>query len=286
MSDSFREFYKGRTGLTVGVKNSIYSAKSKYQQIDIFETDAWGKMLVLDGMVMLSEKDEFVYHEMISHPALCAHRNPEHVLIIGGGDGGTAREVLKHPDVNHIDMVEIDAMVVEACKTHMPRVNRFGDERLTVKIEDGMKFLEHTSLRYDIIIVDGSDPVGPAEGLFSEHFLARCNEHLKPGGFFVAQSESPWVEAYQPVISGFYSSLKKIYGNVYPYLCYIPLYPGGMWSMMMASHTTNPFSDSANRQTASWYSQHGQNLRYFNPDIYRSAFAIPNFAAQLFEFSK
>lgn len=171
----------------------FYDVQSPFQRVRILESYKYGKMLTLDDMVMTTEKDEFHYHEMISHPALFTHGNAKNILVIGGVDGGTVREILRHEGVEKVTMVEIDGEVIEACKIHLPKIAAaFDNPKLDLKVADGIAFVkEAADEAYDIVIVDGSDPVGPAEGLFSVEFYKNCYRILKPGGILVAQGESP-----------------------------------------------------------------------------------------------
>ncbi|MCC5914936.1 MAG: hypothetical protein JJU46_11215, partial [Balneolaceae bacterium] len=150
----YNEFYNEQTGLTIGLKKLLFSKESEFQTVEVYETDTWGNLMTIDGMVMLSERDEFVYHEMISHIAMFTHPNPKRVLIIGGGDGGTAREVLKHTSVEQVDMVEIDKTVVDASKLHLPGVGDFDNPKLNVLYEDGIAFVKNVKQPYDVIIID------------------------------------------------------------------------------------------------------------------------------------
>lgn len=282
MAFRFDEYYTGKNGLTLDVKNMLYSGRSDFQKIDVFETSEWGRVLILDGMVMLSEQDEFVYHEMIVHPALSIHPNPKNILIIGGGDGGTAREALQHPTVQKIDIIEIDPSVVKVCREYFPQVHRFDDARINLQHADGAAFLQESTTAYDVIIIDGSDPVGPAKVLFSTEFFYACQQHLSHDGIFICQSESPWVEKYRPVIADMYQSLSILYSFVHPYLCAIPLYPTGLWSMMMASQTINPLSEASLDSVYARFDDIESELNYFNPEIYRASFALPGFVKTLF----
>jgi spermidine synthase len=232
--------------------------------------------------VMLSERDEFVYHEMISHVAMFTHPDPKRVLIIGGGDGGTAREVLKHPSVEQVDMVEIDKTVVDASKLHFPGVGDFDNPKLRVLYEDGIAFVKQVSEAYDVIIIDGSDPVGPAEGLFEKDFYRFCLEALSDDGVLTAQTESPWVESYYPSMKKVFHALDDLFPVSGMYLSYIPLYPAGMWSMACASKQEEPLSRETDARI-----ENGKEvlsgLRYYNRDVHRGAFALPNFVKQITE---
>ena len=277
----FDEWYEGQTGLTLGVQEVLFSEQSDYQRVEVLQTDSWGRVLTLDGLVMLSEYDEFVYHEMLTHPSLCAHPNPEHLCIIGGGDGGTLRECVKHDAVKSIDWVEIDEVVIEASKSHFPGLGVFDDPRTTLYIEDGIDFIARQSARYDIILIDGSDPIGPAEGLFEDHFIQACANALQPGGIVVSQSESPWVKRFHPNMKTLYNALSSHIGGVTPYLCSIPLYPTGTWSMMMASKTVDPKSSHV-FDTAKAFCEMHPEISYFSAEVFRSATALPPFVSRLF----
>ncbi len=279
----FNEFYNERTGLTVGIKKVLFSESTPYQKVEVLETDTWGNMMTIDGMVMLSEKDEFVYHEMIAHPAMFAHPEPKRVLIIGGGDGGTAREVMRHPAVRHVDMVEIDEAVVRASKQFLPEVGAFDDPRLHVHYEDGIRFVEQVTDPYDVIIIDGSDPVGPAVALFSESFYRNCRKALSGQGVLTAQTESPWVGSYHPAIRNLFSLLKETFEVSEMYLAFIPLYPAGMWSLAFASRGIHPHDPDVSERVEKGTMRMGSALRYYNRDIHHAAFALPGFVRDILE---
>jgi len=282
MSLQYNEFYNERTGLTIGLNRLLFSSQSPYQLVEIYETDTWGNLMTIDGMVMLSEKDEFVYHEMLSHVGLVTHPSPERVLIIGGGDGGTAREVMKHPSVRHVDMVEIDETVINASKQFLPEVGDFDNPKLNLHIRDGIDFVRESKNSYDVVIIDGSDPVGPAEGLFQESFFHYCYDALRDDGVMTAQTESPWVVSYHTSIRQVYSSLSKLFDYAEPYLCYIPLYPAGMWSMMCASKSLSPLhTDVLDRSRQ--LEQCIGSLQYYNAQVHQGAFALPGFVRDILE---
>jgi spermidine synthase len=276
----YNEFYNEQTGLTIGLKKLLFSKQSDYQLVEVYETDTWGNLMTIDGMVMLSERDEFVYHEMISHVAMFTHPEPKRVLIIGGGDGGTAREVMKHPSVEKVDMVEIDATVVEASKLHFPGVGDFDNPKLNVLYEDGIEFVKNVMTPYDVLIIDGSDPVGPAEGLFEKEFYQYCLNALSDDGVLTAQTESPWVESYYPSMKKVFGALDDLFLISKMYLSYIPLYPAGMWSMACASKNESPLSDAVINRAAS-NPEILNTLNYYNPEVHKSAFALPNFVKRI-----
>ncbi|MDI6400901.1 polyamine aminopropyltransferase [Balneolaceae bacterium ANBcel3] len=277
----FNEYYHGRTGLTVGVKKILFSEKTPYQKVEVFETDTWGNLMTIDDMVMLSEKDEFVYHEMLVHPTMFAHPNPKRVLIIGGGDGGSAREVLKHPSVEHVDMVEIDEAVVRAAKEHLPEVGDFENPKLTVLYEDGIRFVEQVEEKYDVIIIDGSDPVGPAVDLFSDSFYKNCSRALSENGILSAQTESPWVASYHPAIKQLFKALESWFKVSSMYLAFIPLYPAGMWSLAYASKGIDPQDPEVLERVEKGTKNMAPSLKYYNTDIHKGAFALPQFVRDI-----
>ncbi len=277
----FNEYYNGRTGLTVGIKEILFSEQTPYQKVEVFKTDTWGNMLTIDGMVMLSEMDEFVYHEMIVHVGMFSHPAPRRVLIIGGGDGGTAREVLRHPSVEHVDMVEIDEAVVRAARQFFPEVGDFENPKLHVRYEDGIRFLENVTDPYDVIIIDGSDPVGPAVELFSERFYKNCYKALTPSGVITAQTESPWVASYHPDIKNLFQVLDATFEVSEMYLAYIPLYPAGMWSFALASKGIRPHDPEVLQRVEQGTTKMASTLQYYNSEIHRAAFALPGFVRDI-----
>ncbi len=276
----FNEFYDGNTGLTIGIKRLLFSKQTQYQLVEVYETESWGNLMVIDGMVMLSEKDEFVYHEMLTHVPLFTHPNPEAVLIIGGGDGGTAREVMKHPSVKKVDLVEIDESVVEASKRYLPEIGDFDNPKLQLHIQDGISFINTVSSTYDVILIDGSDPVGPAEGLFKKDFFESCYLALSAQGVLATQTETPWVDSYHLSIRNVYSYLNSVFKYTSMYLCYIPLYPSGMWSMMCASRSDDPAGEDVLKRSEEKVNKI-EGLRYYNPGIHQSSFALPGFVSDL-----
>jgi len=283
MSLTYDEFYNGRTGLTVGVNKILFSEETPYQKVEVYETDTWGNLMTIDGMVMLSERDEFVYHEMLSHVGLFAHPDPRRVLIIGGGDGGTAREVMRHSSVQQVDMVEIDEAVVRASKEFLPEVGDWNNPKLNVLFEDGIQFVKDIDDPYDVIIIDGSDPVGPAEGLFESNFMQACYDGLSENGVLTAQTESPWVSDYHPSMKKVFSALEDIYEVSKMYLAYIPLYPAGMWSFSFASKGADPLSNETLSRVEEGLNNFDTELKYYNPEVHRGCFALPNFVRDIID---
>jgi spermidine synthase len=260
----------------------LFDMQSPFQRVRILESYKYGKMLALDDMVMTTEKDEFHYHEMISHPALFSLPSAKNVLIIGGGDGGTAREVLRHKNIEHVTMVEIDGEVIEACKIHLPKIAaEFDNPKLTLLVDDGIEFLKNaTPNSYDLIIVDGSDPVGPAEGLFSVEFYTNCYAALKNDGILVAQGESP--KFNEKAFVELNQTLQTIFGlDKAPIsLFFVPTYPTGMWSFQYGIKGDITINEVKNKNEIQEFVAK-EGLRYYNEDIHSNTFALPNFVKEL-----
>ncbi|MCB0477902.1 MAG: polyamine aminopropyltransferase [Crocinitomicaceae bacterium] len=261
----------------------LFDQKTDFQRVKILESYRYGKMLALDNMVMTTEKDEFHYHEMISHPAIFTHGNIKNVLVIGGGDGGTVREILRHEGVEKVTMVEIDGAVIEACKEHLPSIaSAFGNAKLDLHVADGIEYVKNAAKgSYDLLIVDGSDPVGPAEGLFSTEFYQNCYDALNDNGILVAQGESP--KFNEGAFTMLNSTLKGIFGkeNVHTSLFYVPTYPTGMWSFQWGvKGGQNPFEISEKAETIENFVD-AKGLKYYNFHIHKASFALPNFVKKM-----
>lgn len=259
----------------------LFQEASPFQLVRVFESPEYGKFLTLDNMVMCTERDEFHYHEMIVHPVMQAHPNPKNVLVIGGGDGGTVREILKYP-VERVTMVEIDEAVVRASREFLPTIaSEFDNPRLDLRIEDGIKFVKEAKpASYDVIIVDGSDPVGPAEGLFTEEFYRGCMNTLREPGFLVTQGESPMF--HEKVFKELNQCLKRVYGSdrVRTLLFFAPSYPTGMWSHQIAAKgALNPAVDFSVEKAREFSRKH--KLKYYSEYVHQAAFQLPEFVKGL-----
>jgi spermidine synthase len=224
-------------GVRYGLAGRVLEERqSDYQRVTIIESERYGRGLLLDGCWMTAERQERHYHEALVHPALCGAEAIERVLVIGGGDGGTARECLRHPGVQHLDLVEIDGLVVEGRQKHLPSIGgaAWSDPRLQLTIGDGIAWVgEAPDASYDVVIVDGSDPAGPAEGLFNRAFFTHCRRLLRPGGVFATQSESP--EAFRSVHIDMVMLLREVFGHADPLYGWVPMYPSGWWSWTFAA---------------------------------------------------
>ncbi len=265
----------------------LFDERNEFQRVRILESVSYGKMLTIDDMVMCTERDEYHYHEMITHPALQAFesatgKQAQKVLVIGGGDGGTIREVCKYPGLEKVTMVEIDEAVVRACKTHLPGIaSEFNNPKVDLIIGDGIKYvIEAAADSFDVIIVDGSDPAGPAEGLFTKDFYANCKKALRQNGVLVTQGESPMF--HSDTFVALNKCLKQVFtpAQVHTLLFHATTYPSGMWSLQMAiKGQYHPVSD-LNKAAAAQFSQ-TKDLRYYNADLHGAAFALPTFVQKM-----
>jgi len=261
------------------LKKKIFEKQSEFQKIEIFETSHHGKVLLHDGFFMLSERDEAIYHEMIAHVPLLTHGDPRKVLIIGGGDGGTAREVLRHDSVEACTMVEIDGEVVEACRKYFPEVSgALSDPRLDLIIDDGVEYLKNCTSEFDVIIIDSTDPIGPATPLFGEEFYGDVRRCLTEEGIVVAQGESPFYGLLmQEKLLGMNAGKFKWLGM---YNFSNLTYPGGLWSFFFASQSKHPILDF-DPDGVSAISPRSDNInmpfQYYNSDIHSGSFSLPEF---------
>ncbi len=256
----------------------IASKKSAVQQIDILDTPAYGRVLVLDGGLMITEKDEFIYHEMITHVPMAVHPRVRNVLVIGGGDGGTVRELTKYKTIESIDLVEVDKFVVLLAKKHLPFTSsKLKDKRVSVWFEEGLRYVRGKKAEYDLIIVDSSDPYGPAEGLFTREFYGTCFTALRDAGILINQHESPFYAAHQRSVRDAHRHIAVEFPVSTVYQCHIPSYPSGHWLFGFASKKYHPIGDL----DATRWNRLGIRTRYYNTDLHRGAFALPNYVKEL-----
>ena len=270
------ELHQGKSGLTIKIKALLESTQSKFQRIDILDTEDFGKMLVLYGSIMLADRDLTSYNEMITHVPLFVHPKPNKVLIIGGGDGGALTNVMKHPEVKSATMCEIDKMVVEVCKRHFPKLAPgFKDRRARLVFRDGKKFIEDSKQKYDIILLDLSDPIGPAADLFQKKFHRKVFDTLNNDGIMVAQSESPYFN--EETVKQMYKNLRSIFPIVKMYTAHVPIYPSGYWSFAFCSKKYHPIDDF----DAARYRRLKLRNNYYNADIHFGAFCLPEYVKEL-----
>jgi len=276
----FSEFHGKNVKYSIKVDKHLFNKKSDFQRIDIFYSKEMGNILTLDGLLMVTEKDEFVYHEMITHTAVAVNPEIKNILVIGAGDGGTIRELTKYKTVENIDMVEIDKDVVEACVEFLPQTAcKLNDERVNIFFEDGLKFVRRKKNEYDLIIIDSTDPFGPGEGLFTKEFYGNCYNALKDDGILLNQHESPFYENDAKAVSRINKRMKSVFPFNFVYQAHIPSYPSGHWLFGFASKTFHPLNDLQ----ADVWNNLGIKTKYYNTDLHWGCFALPNYVKELLE---
>jgi len=269
----FTEKQTDHVGLTYKTKRILLAKRSQYQEVAIIETEQFDRMLLLDRVVQTTISDEFVYHEMIAHVPLNSHPNPRRVAVIGGGDGGTIREIIKHDCVEKAVLVEIDEQVIRASRQYLPEISSgLDDERVEVLITDGIAHIQESKDTYDVIIIDSTDPVGPAVGLFTEEFYGDVYEALTDEGIMVAQTESPY---YEPeLVQRTFSRVNANFPITKLYLAFIPTYPSGMWSFTIGSKQHDPLAIDGKKPEPI-------ETRYYTHDVHKAAFCLPRFVQKL-----
>jgi len=273
----FTEYHTDNARFSIKVDKPVISLKSEFQRIDVFDSYDFGRILVLDGYLMLTEKDEFIYHEMMTHVPMAVNPEIHDVLVIGAGDGGVVRELVKYKSINRIDMVEIDKLVVEVCREYLPQTScKLDDPRVHIYYEDGIEFVRRKCNEYDLIIVDSTDPFGPGEGLFSREFYGNCFKALKVSGIMVNQHESPYYPNDALVMQKTHEKIKSVFPVAMIYQAHIPTYPSGHWLFGFASKGLDPIGDLS----INWNSL-GLKTRYYNTDLHKGCFALPNYVKEL-----
>lgn len=274
----FTENHSENVKFTIKVDRQLVSIKSEYQRIDVFQSLEFGRMLALDGYVMITEKDEFIYHDMIVHVPMAAKPDIKNVLVIGAGDGGTIRELCRYKSLQHIDLVEIDEQVVETCKEFFPDMTAsLSDQRVTIHYADGLRFVRRMKDAYDLIIVDSTDPFGPGEGLFTREFYGNCFNALTNDGVLVNQHESPFYENDAKAMCRAHRRLRSVFPLCKVYQAHIPTYASGHWLFGFASKGIDPV---ANLDSKAWQALNIQT-RYYNTDIHKGAFALPTYVQEM-----
>ena len=278
LCNTTKDFRVLRIGTSIRVNKQLYSKQSDYQRIDIFETPEFGRVLTLDGNVMLTERDEFIYDEMIVHVPMAVHREAKDILVIGAGDGGVVRELTRYDRVERIDLVEMDPQVVEACRAYLPgNACRMDDRRVHIYFENALKFIRQCEEEYDLIIVDSSDPFGPSEGLFTREFYGSCFNALKEDGIMVNQQGSPF---YAEDANAMQRSHKRI-ASTFPisrvYQAHIPTFAAGYWLFGFASKKYHPIDDL---DAAAWKALN-MRTRYYTTKLHIGAFYLPAFLEEM-----
>lgn len=273
----YTEHHTEHVRFSLKVKEQLYSKQSDFQQVDILDTVEFGRALTLDGCLMVTEKDEFIYHDMIVHVPMAANLGIKKVLVIGAGDGGTIRELSRYDSIEHIDMVEIDPMVVEACRKYLPQTAcKLDDPRVHIYYEDGLKFVRRKEDEYDLILVDSTDPFGPGEGLFTKEFYGNCYTALKDNGILVNQHESTYYDAYVEAMKRAHKRIRETFPIARVYQAHIPTYPSGYWLFGFASKNIDPLM---NLQEKEWNAL-GIKTKYYNTELHKGCFALPNYVKE------
>ena len=271
----FTEKQTENFGITMKINKTLHTEQTDFQMLEMVETAEFGNMLLLDGMVMTSQVDEFVYHEMVAHPVLHTHPNPKSVLVVGGGDGGVIREIMKHEKVEKAVLVDIDGKVIEYSKKYLPEIaGELDNPRVEVRVDDGFMHIIKSKGLYDVIMVDSTEPVGPAAPLFERGFYQGIYEALKEDGMFVAQTDNPWFKA--DLIQKVNRDVREIFPITRTYIANIPTYPSGMWTFTVGSKKYDPVAikeeDIKDLPT-----------KYYSPELHHACFKLPKFVKALVE---
>ncbi len=278
---SFTEMHTPTVGLQIQVDRQLHTEQSEFQRIDVFECGEFGRFLTLDGYMMLTEKDEFIYHEMMVHvPIAVMRENAKKVLVIGGGDGGCVRELCRYKHIESIDLVEIDERVVEVCREYLPSVAcSLDDPRVNVLYQDGLRYIRRAENLYDLIIIDSTDPFGPGEGLFTMEFYGSCLKALRPHGVLVNQHESPFYKEDALACQRAHRNIVRSFRLSRLYQAHIPTYPSGHWLFGFSSEDVHPVKGL----DPEWWDSLGLETKYYNTNLHKGAFYLPNYVQKLLE---
>jgi len=274
----YTEQHTANVRFSIKVDKPLYTGHSEFQRIDVFNSVEFGNVFTLDGLMMVTEKDEFIYHDMIVHVPMATNPKIKKVLVIGAGDGGTIRELTRYSTIEHIDMVEIDKMVVEVCREYLQQTAcKLDDPRVQIYFEDGLKFVRTKENAYDLIIVDSTDPFGPGEGLFTREFYGNCFKALKEDGILVNQHESSYYQEYAKSMQRAHKRIQEFFPVCRVYQAHIPTYPSGHWLFGFASKKYDPLTDLDEQ---AWNSL-GLKTKYYNTELHKGCFALPNYVQEL-----
>ncbi len=274
----YSEYHTPNVRFSIKIEKQLHSEKSDYQDISVCKSYEFGKFLTLDGVMMMTEKDEFVYHEMMVHVPMAVNPDIKTVLVIGAGDGGILRELGKYPQIEKIDLVEIDERVIEVCKEFLPQTAcGFENPKATIHIEDGLKFIRHTANKYDLIIVDSTDPSGPGEVLFTKEFYGNCYSALTDSGIMVNQHESPFYEEDAIATGRAHKRISSCFPIATVYQAHIPTYPSGHWLFGYASKTLHPTGDMC----AEKWNSLDIETRYYSSRLHAGCFCLPKYVEEL-----
>lgn len=274
------ELHTSNVGLRIKIREKVFEGTSPYQRVEILDSYEYGKMMLLDGTIMFTERDEYFYHEMMAHIPLFSCDHPEKVLIVGGGDGGVINQILKHPHIDRIDLVEIDRMVIDVSRCFFPELSKgLDDHRVNIRIENGSTFLQDKKDEYDVLIIDSTDPETnkPSGSLYESGFYQNCFDALNDSGVMGAQIGSP---LYTPdLIRRTFQNLREIFPLARPFIVHVPTYSNGIYLLAFCSKKTDPIDPSVFKRIE----QSDMKGRYYNKDIHASAFSLPNFIKVLVE---
>ncbi len=274
----YSERHTEHVKLSIRIDRQLFSGQSEFQRIDVFESPEFGRFLTLDGYMMLTEKDEYIYHEMITHVPMAVHPQVRDVLVIGAGDGGVVRELCRYDTIEHIDLVEIDEMVVKVCREFLPQTAyALDDPRVSITYQDGLKYVRRKEGVYDLIIVDSTDPFGPGEGLFTKEFYGNCFKALKDDGIMVNQHESPFYPEDAAAMQRAHKRIVESFALSRVYQAHIPTYPSGHWLFGFASKKYHPVTGL---RAAQWKAL-GLKTRYYNTNLHKGAFYLPNYVEEM-----
>lgn len=283
MRKYFYEQWTKHIRFGIEYESHFLSKQTPFQKLDFYDSIELGRFFTLDDIMMANEKDEFIYHEMMIHTPLAVHNHVKDVLVIGGGDGGSVRELTKYPSIESIDMVEIDEEVVRMCQAHFPiTAHKLTDPRVKLYFEDGLAFVKNASKRYDLIVVDSTDPVGPGEGLFSLEFYQNCYKVLREDGILVNQHESPYFDNTKKEMARAHQKISSLFPIATVYQAFIPTYPSGHWLFGFASKTYDPLVNF----TPNVELQDSFQLKYYNREIHKASFVLPTYVKQALEAAK
>ena len=269
----YTEQHSDDVRFSLRVDHQLYSGQSEFQKIAVYNSAEFGNFLTLDGFLMVTEKDEFIYHEMMVHVPMATNLSVRNVLVVGAGDGATVRELTRYKTIERIDMVEIDKQVVDVCREFFPNLTcSLDDPRVNIYYEDGLKFVRSRQNEYDLVIVDSTDPFGPGEGLFTKEFYGNCRNTLRADGILVNQHESTFYREYANAMRRTHTIIKSIFPVSLVYQAHIPTYPSGHWLFGFASNGPDPLRDFCSED----WSKLGIQTKYYNTDIHRGCFSLPN----------
>jgi spermidine synthase len=282
MEHWFSEFWTNNIKFSVKVKDHFFSKKTKFQQLDFYDSYELGRFFTLDQVMMANEKDEFIYHEMMIHTPMSVNPNIKKVLVIGGGDGGSVRELTRYKSIERIDMVEIDEDVVRACQEYFPiTASKLTDPRVHLYFEDGLAFVRNSKEIYDLIVVDSTDPIGPGEGLFTKEFYQNCYLRLSDAGILVNQHESPYFENTKIEMKRAHDKIKALFPIARVYQAFIPTYPSGHWLFGFASKEYDPIT----HMNPNNFNSKKLVTKYYNTEIHKASFVLPNYVADALKSS-